>query len=181
MLSLFAQEEPIVITNYVTDKYWDINGSRTSTIPPSGFTRSEIGFVQTKSDAMIAVEHSHDAILLTEYKFLRSFDTASHKDSAGSETIESMRFRINGFDALLVKLKIFTNDDAYYAWRLYIGDDNSSDILTGSYPAEKESQLGNAIRTSLLSAFFDKDKRILPVGADPTIISTSSCKCNEKK
>jgi hypothetical protein len=178
--SLRAQETPS-ITNYVTDKYVDIHGSLTSIMPPTGFTRSETGFVQSKSDAMICVEHLHDAVLLSEYKFLRSFDTASHKDSAGSEMTESMRFRINGFEALLVKLKIFTNDDTYYGWRLYIGDENSSDVLTGSYLTEKESQLGNAIRTSLLSAFFDKDKRILPVGADPTTTSSSACKCNEKK
>ncbi len=179
LFSLYAQEQPLHITNYVTESYWDIRSTHSSIQAPIGFVRDEDGFIEKKSGSMIRVEENTTPILLAQYQFLSSFDSVM-ADSLGQKLVEKMKLKINGMDALLAKLTYSVNDKDFISWRLIIGDENYTDVVVGTYTQHFANDLENIIRTSVLSTFFDKDKRLLPAGADPTISSSSSCNCHKK-
>jgi hypothetical protein len=179
---IFAQES-LTITNYFTDRYRDFPMSKVSIIPAKGFEKDSEspGFINRKYASAIRSEEMHAGILETSKNFFNSFDSIHHKDSLGVLISNSLHVLINGFSAYFSELSGNIDGENYSEQIVIIGDNANSYILKGYFPAEKKSELEKEMRTSLLSVFYEPDRRILPPGADATTTSSSACSCHNQK
>lgn len=186
LLSLFSNalaQENFSITNYFTEHYRDFTMMKISIVPPEGFIKdtNEAGFINSKFNAAIRAEEVRKGISAASVDFMKNFDSASHKDSAGMKINESFSFKINGYDAHLVNLSGNVEGDDYIQWCLFIGDASETYIIRGYIPAKRKKVLEQQVRSSLLSVFYEPDRRLLPPGADATTTSSGACSCHTKK
>ncbi|MEP7235296.1 MAG: hypothetical protein ABI778_08370 [Ignavibacteriota bacterium] len=181
---LLAQEkhETFAITNYVSDRYRDLQMMKISIVPPQGFVRDtdQIGFIDSKNASAIRAEEIQKGIEVACSGFLNLFDSTGKSDSLGLRLLDKFDFAINGFKAHLVSLSGKLESENYDEWWLFIGDKTETYILKGFLPHNKKAELEQAIRSSLLSVFYEPDRRLIPPGGDPTITGSSSCNCHNK-
>ncbi|MEI8134712.1 MAG: hypothetical protein WCH46_06485 [bacterium] len=196
--SLFLASQSVVaqgsnpITNYFTEKYRDFPMLHISIIPPTGFEKDTVepGFIKRKDRTYIrAIELKEQIDSAFKHFFVGLDTTGEHgKYLAGMlylpsgpiKVLEAYDFRINHYQAHLVKLSEYTDRDDYYVWTLFIGDSTHTTMVNGFFPKSKAGELDSQIRTSLLSVFYEPDRRILLPGADPTTTSSSGCNCHNK-
>ena len=177
------KQEAFIITNYVTEHYRDFPMMKISIIPPAGFLKDpdQVGFLDSKDAAAIRAEHIKQGVQKAAVDFFKRFDSTSHKDSLGIKLVELYDFRINGFEAHLVGTSGTLEGEDYLQWLLFIGDASDTYILKGFLPTSKKKTLEQQVRSALLSVFYEPERRLIPVGADPTTTGTSSCNCQTKK
>jgi len=179
---VFAQES-FTITNYFTQDYRDFPMMKISIIPPSGFPKDtdQAGFLDPKDAAAIRADEiklgAHEAAT----GFIKKFDSTGRNDSLGLKLLQQFNFRINGYEALLVNVSGIVEGEEYLQWWIFIGDKSDTYIVKGFIPAKKKNLLESQVRTSLLSVFFEPDRRLILPGTDPTTTSTSSCSCHNQK
>lgn len=178
-----SAQDNFTITNYFSPQYHDFQMMKISLVPPAGFEKDTevIGFIDSKNGAAIRAEMIKQSIKQTSDYFFTHFDSTTHKDSLGMKIIESFDFKINDFQSHLVHMTAKVEGDDYTEWRLFIGDTVSSYLIRGYMPANGKTTLEQRIRTSLLTTFYEPDRRLIPAGTDPTTTSSTSCSCHLKK
>jgi hypothetical protein len=178
---LFAQEQMIKITNYMTEKYRDYPFTKISLLLPDGFAFSLIdnGFKDQKTRSVIRIEEVGAPVDTVADKFLRRFDVTTAQDSFGFTMKEKMTARINGKHGFLVGLTAEVDGDDYDHTWLFIGDAERTYVIKSMTPYENGEQEVRRIRAAVLSVYYDPD-RIMP-GQDATSSGSSSCNCNDKK
>jgi hypothetical protein len=185
-LSLFSNafcQENYTVTNYFSQRYRDFQMMKISIIPPDGFAKDTngIGFVDLKNNAAIRAVELHQGVRAASAIFFNIFDSIEHKDSLGMKFLESYNFKINGYEANLVNLSGKVEGDSYIEWRILIGDNSNTYIVTGFIPANKKKILEQHVRSALLSVFYEPDRRLIPPGSDPTTTSSNACGCHSNK
>jgi hypothetical protein len=183
MTRLSAQ--PITITNYFTERYRDIPMTRISLLLPDGFVWDTLDneYRNEQQNITLRSEEVSNAFPQVRAEFLSRFTQASDaylSDSLGFLLTSSERFRINGFDAMLCSLLVSDDwhSDIEHTW-LFIGDSTRTYVIKmigGRSDASRRDK-----QTTLLSVIYDPARVIIPRGGDPTVKSSSSCKCNDKK
>ncbi len=187
-ISFFCQEkifaqETFTITNYFTQNYRDFSMTKISIIPPAVFAKDtdQTGFLDAKDAAAIRADEIKDGVHESSTAFLKHFDSTGRNDSLGLKLLQQFNFTINGYEAHLVNLSGFVEGEEYLQWWMFIGDKSDTYIVKGFIPASKKNILDQQVRTSLLSVFYEPDRRLIPPGGDPTTTSSSSCSCHNKK
>ena len=182
--NIFAQEKKDVfnITNYFSPQYRDFQMMKISIVPPQGFVRDtdQVGFLDSKNAAAIRAEVIKHGILSTSADFFNLFDSNQRNDSLGLKMLESFNFRINGYEAHLVDLSGSVEGSEYLQWWMLIGDSTETYVVKSFIPLTKKGELEQRVRTALLSIFYEPERRLIPVGVDPTTTGTSSCNCHNK-
>lgn len=178
-----SAQENFTITNYFTDRCRDFPMMKISIIPPDGFTKDtiEAGFINAKYASAIRAEEMRLGVAAAWSTISRSFDSIEHKDSLGMKLLDSYYFTINNFKAHLLNVAGKVDGEEYIEWWILIGDPSDSYIIKGYIPLHKKKALEQQVRSSLLSVFYEPDRRLIPLGADATTTSSSACSCHNKK
>jgi hypothetical protein len=181
-VNVFAQDS-FSITNYFTEKYRDFPMMKISIVPPDGFIKdtNEPGFINRKLSSAIRAQEIRNGIKIVAASFFKSFDTTKHKDSLGMKLLDSYEFRINKFEAHVAKISGEVEGDDYVQWLVFVGDSTDTYLIKGFIPESRKDKLEQQVRSSLLSVFYEPDRRLLPIGADPTTTSSVPCSCSTKK
>jgi hypothetical protein len=180
-VNVYAQES-FTITNYFTEQYRDFPLTKISIIPPAGFEKDTLalGFYNKKYSSALRAGEMRTGVKTASDIFFKSFDSLSRKDSSGMTLLESYSFKINGFNATLASLYGNIEGEDYFEWRIFIGDTANTYIVKGYFPANKKSEIDHAIRSALLSVFYEPDRRILPPNSDWTMTPSGKCACQRK-
>ncbi len=180
----FAQGKPetFTITNYVSQRYRDFQMMKISIIPPEGFAKDtdQVGFLDSKDAAAIRADEIKHNVHTATGDFLKLFDSTGHSDSLGLKLGESYDFKINGYEAHLINVTGNIEGDDYLEWWMFIGDTSDTYIVKSFIPLRKKNELEQKVRTSLLSVFYEPERRLVPFGTDPTTTSTTPCNCHTK-
>ncbi|MDP4229899.1 MAG: hypothetical protein Q8916_05780 [Bacteroidota bacterium] len=181
-VKVFAQDS-FSITNYFTEKYRDFPMMKVSIVPPDGFIKdtNEPGFINRKMSAAIRAQEIRQGIKTVAANFFKSFDSTKHKDSLGMKLLDSYEFRINKFEAHVAKISGEVEGDDYLQWLVFVGDSTDTYLVKGFIPEGRKDKLEQQVRSSLLSVFYEPDRRLIPIGADPTTTSSVPCSCSTKK
>lgn len=179
-----AQEQTINVTNYLTEDYRDYPFTKISLELPDGYVFSPIdnGFRNEKTNSVIRIEEVKSPVLSVADGFLRRFDVTTAIDSFGFTLREKMSVVLNNkYRGFLVGLSAEVDADDYnYVW-LFIGDEARTYVIKAMTPEDNGEGEIRTLRAAILSAFYDPTRIMLAPGQDPTTISSSSCKCNDKK
>jgi hypothetical protein len=188
-----AAQENFTVMNYFTDHYRDFPMMKISIIPPAGFVKdtTEPGFINSNDNASIRAIEIKKNVDSAFADFFFGIDSTGrqgkytlgiiHAGSAPMELLEVYDFTINGFSAHLLKVFEYTEGEKYFVWTLFIGDAETAYMINGYLPKRKQQELDRQIRSSLLSAFYEPQRRIIPPGVDPTTTGSSACSCHNKK
>jgi hypothetical protein len=188
-----SAQDNFTITNYFTNRYRDFPMSKISIIPPAGFEKDTIqsGFIDRKNNASIRTLEIKKNVDSAFADFFIGLDSSGRQGkyklgiintlTGPIELLEVYDFTINGFSAHLLKIFEYTEGDKYFVWTLFVGDSARTYMINGFLPKRKQKELDQQIRTSLLSVFYEPDRRILPVGADATTTGSSACGCHSQK
>jgi hypothetical protein len=183
-VNAFAQQkqETFTITNYFNQHYRDFPMMKISIVPPEGFGKDtdQVGFLDSKNEAAIRAEEIKHDVRTASADFFKLFDSTGLNDSLGLKLLESYNFKINGYEAHLVNVSGKIEGEDYLQWRMFIGDTSDTYVLKSFIPAKKKNALEQKVRTALLSVFYEPDRRLIPIGVDPTTTSSSACNCHNK-
>lgn len=181
---LFAQEQTINVTNYLTEDYRDYPFTKISLKLPAEYMFSPIdnGFRNEKTKSVIRIEEVSSPVLTVADGFLRRFDVTTAIDSFGFTLREKMGVMLNNkYRGFLVGLSAEVDGDNYSHVWLFIGDDTKTYVIKAMTPEDNGEGEIRTLRAAVLSAFYDPTRIMLAPGQDPTSTSSSSCKCNDKK
>lgn len=81
--------------------------------------------------------------------------TAAGLASRGMTLISSTRQLVDGRQALLVKVSQPAGGMTVHKWMIVSGDTRSTVMIVGTFPKDHESEIGDAIKDSLLTARWD--------------------------
>lgn len=151
----FGQDK---IENKLTNEHLNVSGTKVSLIPPKGFIKASnfLGLQQIESGSSIMIldvpgPFTETSKGLTKEGFL----------SKGIETKEIQNITLNNLPAILVTGEQNAYGNAYIKYVLAFGTEKETILINGACPKNLE-QIGALIKTSILSAFYDADKKINP-------------------
>lgn len=146
------------IENQLTDEHQNISGTKISLIPPKGFTDglNFLGLQQTESGSSIMVldvpgPYSETSSGITEENML----------SKGIEVRKIENLTINGLPAIFVTGTQNAYGNIYTKYIFVFGSENETIIINGVHPKNLK-KIGNDVKKSMLSAFYEADKKIDP-------------------
>lgn len=169
MFTIHAQED---IQNKLTEKHQTIAGKKVSLIIPTGFlaATSFSGFQHEESSSNILFFDVPEQFSEIS-KSVNKEDL--HKTGVEVEKIEY--FNINSIPAILVTGTQDANGSIYGKLLLIFGTEKETIIINGVYP-KKETKIGDEIKKSMLSVYYDSDKIIDPFEAFDFTIDVSTTK-----
>lgn len=151
----FGQDK---IENKLTNEHLNVSGTKVSLIPPKGFIKASnfLGLQQSESGSSIMIldvpgPFTETSKGLTKEGFL----------SKGIETKEIQNITLNNLPAILVTGEQNAYGNAYIKYVLAFGTEKETILINGACPKNLE-QIGALIKTSILSVFYDADKKINP-------------------
>ena len=151
----FGQDK---IENKLTNEHLNVSGTKVSLIPPKGFIKASnfLGLQQSESGSSIMIldvpgPFTETSKGLTKEGFL----------SKGIETKEIQNITLNNLPAILVTGEQNAYGNAYIKYVLAFGTEKETILINGACPKNLE-EIGALIKTSILSAFYDADKKINP-------------------
>ncbi len=152
-------QRSIVITNNDNAKYVDVPGVAIKIIPPPGFVKSDsfFGFTHPLASSSIVITDINAPVNQSFISFSKKelFKTGLIVDS------ETM-YRINGYEAMLVKGKQSAHGHIYRRILLVIGTHNKTVLLNASFFADSSEKHAKEIEESLLSVIFDAREKVNP-------------------
>jgi hypothetical protein len=156
---LFSQNTtnvlPEKISNQKTIKHISIPGTKIFLVPPSGFKAATAFTGLQNTDANINVfDFPGTSYFKTSPGICR--DSFEHK---GAIVFEFKELRFNGYPA---KFMLLQGDNHQRSYSLVFGDSTFSVLLLGTFP-EGNTETGSSIRSSLLTAVYDKFKKTDPM------------------
>lgn len=146
------------IENKLTAEHVNISGTKISLIPPKGFIKAPnfLGFQQTESGSSIMIvdipgPFSETSKGLTKEGFL----------SKGVEAKEIQNMTLNDLPAILVIGEQNAYGNIYSKYILAFGTNKETILINGACPKNLED-IGKLVKKSILSAFYEADKKINP-------------------
>jgi hypothetical protein len=165
----FAQ---LVTNNILTADHQNIKGTKISLIPPKGFINATnfLGLQQTQSGSSIMVldipgPFSETSKGLTKEGFL----------SQGVEVKEIEKLTLNNLPAILVTGEQNAFGNIYTKYVLAFGTEKETIMINGASPNNLKD-VSKEIKKSILTAYYEADKKINPFDAIDFEIDASSTK-----
>jgi hypothetical protein len=160
------------IENTLTNEYQNIKGTKVSLIPPKGFIDgiNFLGLQQSESSSSIMVSdfpgpYSEVFKALTKEKML----------SQGVEVKAIENLTINGFPAIFLTGTQNAHGYIYTKYILMFGIEQETIILSANFP-ENLKTIGREIKKSILTVFYDKNKKLDPFASIDYSIDVSKTK-----
>lgn len=154
--SVLAQTK---IVNEITSNYINVSGTKISLIPPPGFTKAInfIGLQQDESGSTIMImdipgPFSEVSKGLTKANFL----------SKGVEIKSIEEFTINEKTGLLLTGEQNAYGKIFTKYIFAFGTEKEAIMINGAFP-NNLLEIGKEIKTSILSTFYDANKKINPL------------------
>src|SRR5688572_5019762 len=168
-LTTFGQKK---IENKLTEEHQNIKGTKISLIPPKGFTEglNFLGLQQTESGSSIMIldipgPYSETSAGINKENLL----------SKGVEVSKIEKLIINELPAIFVTGTQNSNGNIYTKYILVFGTDNETIIINGVF-SENLKKIGDEIKKSMLTVYYDADKKINPFDAIDYTIDVSETK-----
>lgn len=160
------------IENKLTEEHQNIKGTKISLIPPKGFTDglNFLGLQQVESGSSIMIvdipgPYSETSAGINKENLL----------SKGVEVSKTENLTINGLPAIFVTGIQNAYGNVYTKFILVFGTDKETIMINGVYP-ENLKKVGNEIKKSMLTVFYEADKKINPFDALDYTIDVSATK-----
>lgn len=154
-LILWGQKE---IENKLTDNHQSIKGTKISLIPPIGFTEglNFLGLQQSESGSSIMIidipgPYSETSRGITKENLL----------GKGIEVDQIENLIINEIPAIFVTGIQNTSGNSYTKYILVFGTDRETIIINGASP-ENLKKIGEEVKKSMLSVYYESDRKIDP-------------------
>lgn len=145
-------------TNTLTAEHINIEGTKISLIPPDGFIKATnfLGLQQNQSGSTIMVldipgPFSETSKGLTKEGFL----------SQGVEVTEIENLTLNNLPAILVTGEQNAYGNIYTKYVLCFGTETETIMINCAIP-NNLNEIANAVKNSILSSFYEVDKKINP-------------------
>lgn len=160
------------IENKLTDEHQNIKGTKVSLIPPKGFTDgiNFLGLQQTESGSSIMILD-----IPGPYSETSKGITKENMLSKGVEVKKIENLTINGLPAIFVTGTQIAYGNIYTKFIFVFGTDNETMMINGVYP-ENLKKVGDEIKKSMLTVFYEADKKINPFEALDYSIDVSETK-----
>jgi hypothetical protein len=168
-LTVWGQKK---IENKLTDQHQNIKGTKVSVIPPNGFTDglNFLGLQQTESGSSIMILD-----IPGPYSETSKGITKENMLSKGVEMKKIETLTINGLPAIFATGTQNAYGNIYTKFILVFGTDNETIMINGVYP-ENLKKVGDEIKKSMLTVFYEHDKKINPFEALDYSIDISETK-----
>ncbi len=160
------------IDNKLTEEHQNIKGTKISLIPPRGFTDGLdfVGLQQIESGSNIMIldipgPYSEVLAGIDKEKMLRK----------GVDVSKIEKLIINGLPAVFVTGTQNVYGNVYAKLILVFGTDNETIMINSIYP-ENSKKFGDEIKESMLTAYYEADKKINPFDALDYTIDVSETK-----
>jgi len=154
-LTLFGQPK---IENKLTEEHQNIKGTKISLIPPKGFTDALnfLGLQQTESGSSIMIldfpgPYSETSAAISKENLL----------SKGIEVSKIEKLIINGLPAIFVTGTQNAYGNIYTKYVLVFGTETETIMINGISPKNLK-QIGKEIKKSMLTVYYEADKKINP-------------------
>lgn len=145
-------------TNTLTGEHINIEGTKISLIPPDGFIKATnfLGLQQNQSGSTIMVldipgPFSETSKAMTKEGFL----------SQGIEVKEIENFTLNNLPAIFITGEQNAYGNIYIKYVLCFGTENETIMINGATPNNLK-EIANAVKSSILTSFYEADKKINP-------------------
>lgn len=160
------------INNILTTEYQNVVGTKISLIPPQGFLKASnfLGFQQNQNGSTIMVldipgPFSEVSKGFTKEKML----------SQGVEVKEIENLIVNNLPAVFLTGEQNAYGNIYTKYVLAFGTDKETIIINGASPNNLK-EIGKAVKLSILSSFYEADKKINPFEVVDFEINVSASK-----
>jgi hypothetical protein len=168
-LTTFGQKR---IDNKLTEEHQNIKGTKISLIPPKGFTDglNFLGLQQTESGSSIMILD-----IPGPYSETSAGINKENLSSKGVELSKIENLTINGLPAIFVTGTQNAYGNIYTKFILVFGTDSETIMINGVYP-ENLKKVGDEIKKSMLTVFYEADKKINPFDALDYTLDVSETK-----
>lgn len=146
------------IKNEITNNHLNVSGTKISLIPPQGFTKAQnfVGFQQDESGSTIMLmdipgPFSEVSKGMTKENFL----------SKGVEVKSIEEYILNGKKGLFLTGEQNAYGKIFSKFVFVFGTENETIMINGAFP-NNLMEIGKEIKTSILSTFYDENKKINP-------------------
>lgn len=126
-----------------------VTGTSVALVPPPGFVPSDrfLGFERADLQASVMVTEARGPVA----ELSRAM-TAANLATRGVTLISSTRQVVDGKPVLLLKVSQSAVGMTVQKWMVVSGDAKMSVMIVGTFPKEYESEIGDAMKESLLTA-----------------------------
>jgi hypothetical protein len=168
-LTLLGQKK---IENKLTNEHQNIKGTKISLVPPKGFTEglNFLGLQQTESGSSIMILD-----IPGPYSETSKGITKENMVSKGVEVKKIENLTINSLPAILVTGTQNAYGNIYTKYIFVFGTDTETIMINGVYP-ENLKKVGDEIKKSILTVFYEVDKKINPFESLDYTIDVSETK-----
>ena len=158
LMVYFSLTGQIKISNRLTSEHVNIPGTKISLIPPSGFVKATnfLGLQDDRSGSSIMIIEIPGPFLEATKGF-----TKEGLLSQGVVLKDVQNFTINDLPAILITGQQNAHGNSYTKYIFSFGTGNETVMINGTFP-QKSVNMGVEIRKSILSAYFDANKKIDP-------------------
>lgn len=154
-LSVWGQKN---IENKLSSEHQIIKGTKVSLIPPNGFTDglNFLGLQQVESGSSILILD-----IPGPYSEISKGITKENMLLKGVEVKKIEKLIMNGLPAIFVTGKQNAHENRYTKYILVFGTDNETIMINSVFP-ENLKKIGSEIKKSILTVFYEADKKINP-------------------
>lgn len=173
-------EIPKTATNYLTDQYKDIPGTKLSLIAPDSFTYDSGlgGWTSASKRSWVITSNLQGMPLMAAGIYKARLTDKTRSDALDGALLGEWDITMNARKSRLLKVHTAFGGDEYLQYVLFIGDSMTAYRVTGTVHSD-ELLLAPNMRAALLGTFFDAERQL---NGNTTQTSASPCNCeNDKK
>jgi hypothetical protein len=163
------------VTNYLTEQYKDIPGTKLSFLPPKSFTYDPRigGWSSTSKGSWIISSSVQGKPLLAAGLYKARLSDISRPDAIEGSLLQEWDISLNARQSKLFKIETSLGGDDHLQYVLFTGDTTGYRVI-GSVHGD-ELEFVPQVKKAVLSIFFDPERIIN--GQNPTQTSASPCNC----
>lgn len=147
------------VTSLVDTNYVCIPGTKICLFVPNGFSLANkfSGIKHPQSGAFIMVSELENSLNVIDKVF-----TSEKFIDEGMTLIEKQKIDLGNRSGLLFKASKISGGLTFSKWILVLGDDSSSIMINGTFPAGFDSEISNNVEGCVLSSIINEDLNISP-------------------
>ncbi len=144
----------------ISEDYVEIPGTNVSLRRPQGFSLAPgfPGILREDAGSFVVVNQIPAALHDVKAQIAEEVQTSAD----GVKLLGTEDLQVSGLDALLVQLSQMDGTESVRKWILLFGNDSITVMLAASAPQAWESQLGDGLRQTLLTARYFPDRKVDP-------------------
>lgn len=153
---IFSQSN---ISNDLTAEHKLILGTKISLIPPKGFETASkfLGLQEDESGSTIMIVD-----IPGPFAEISKGLTKDALLTQGVQAKEIENIKINNIPALFISGEQMAYGNLYVKYVLIIGTDKETIMINGVVPSELADEMGKEVKNSILTSYYDIDKKINP-------------------